>query len=338
MAELFEKTYQSEELDDEIAVIRGSIWDNCRDWCYKCEKDIKENTEKRELQHCPHCNRILGFLARAGIDEYLKTLDPEERETRESGVWRHLSGLVYKELSYTEHLYEDFNIPSAWMKIEALDPHDARASCWLFGAVSPEEIEIFGKVRHRIYFYDYIFSDTSIEDLARQVFARRGLHGYKDPVNVVLDAKWGAKENMRALDSDTTHRTWQSELERAGIRRIKLSQSGAGDVELGHKIVRQYLKPHYSKVTQTSKPGILFAKRGCGGVHSPIQYMFSYIYDEKTGKPEEKFKDFPDCVRYIGLEMPVYREPEAESNMIINLTDRRNQAINSRRMAIGHGR
>lgn len=80
---------------------------------------------------------------------------------------------------------------------------------------------------------------------------------------------------------------------------------------------------------------MLFAKKGCGGIHSPIQYMFSYIYDETTGKPEEKFKDFPDCVRYIGLEMPIYREPEIEQNTVIHLTDRMNQARNSRRAMMG---
>ncbi len=33
----FDKDFLPDELDQEIAVIRGEIWDNCRDWCYKCE-------------------------------------------------------------------------------------------------------------------------------------------------------------------------------------------------------------------------------------------------------------------------------------------------------------
>ncbi len=142
--------------DEEIAVIRGEIWDNCQDWCYKCRYEIIENRDKRIKKTCPKCNRILGFITKAGIDEYLKTLDPEERDAREKGLWKHLSGLVYKELDRDSHLYADFPIPKKWMRIEGIDPHDARPTRYLFGAVSPEEIDIFGKTRHRIYFYDFI--------------------------------------------------------------------------------------------------------------------------------------------------------------------------------------
>ena len=320
-------------LDPEIAVIRGSIWDNCRDYCYTCKLPIPENVITRTIKKCPKCGVVLGFIPKLGIDDYLKTLDEEEREAREFGKWHHLSGLVYKTLERPSHTYDDFKIPTTWMKVEGLDPHDARASCWLFGAVSPEEIEIFGTTCHRIYFYDYIFSQDSIEGLSRQVEATRKLHGYDQPAFVILDAKWGTKENIRSDSLEAEHKTWQTELERMGIKRIKLSQSSSGDVGLGHKIVREYLKPHYSKLTQTAKPGVMFAKKGCGGPHGPVHYMFNYQYDEKTGKPKEDFKDWPDVVRYISMEMPKYRSPEAEKNMEDGLRDRMEKAYASRRAA-----
>jgi len=53
---------------------------------------------------CPGCNKALGFIPKAGIDEYLKTLDPEEREAREKGLWKHLSGLIYKTLDRELHV------------------------------------------------------------------------------------------------------------------------------------------------------------------------------------------------------------------------------------------
>lgn len=329
--ELAEKKYQDEELDQEIAVIRGEIWDNCRDWCYKCDLVVPENEIERVVIRCPKCKRLMGFIPRAGIEEYLKTLDEDEREAREKGVWHHLSGLVYKTLDRAVHVYNDFPIPQSWMKVEALDPHDARQSCWLFGAVSPEEIEIFGKVRHRIYFFDYIFLDSSIEELARQVKATRALHGYKDPSMVILDRKWGTKEQAKSAIAEGESRTWQGELERYGIRRIRHSQSGPGDVELGHKIVREYLKLHYSKVSQDAKPGMLFAKKGCGGVKSPIQYMFNYQYDADSGKPIETYKDWPDCARYVALEQPVYRAPEEEANTVDHLKENYERAVKIRR-------
>ena len=133
------------------------------------------------------------------------------------------------------------------MKIEAVDPHDARATHWLFGAVSPEEIEIFGKPRYRIYFFDALLLKGSIEDMTRTVKSVRELHGYSEPKWVVLDAKYGAREQLKVGKDET--RSWQSELERNGINRIRLSHSNPGDVQLGHKVVKEYLKSQYSKLT-----------------------------------------------------------------------------------------
>jgi hypothetical protein len=314
----------TENYDDEIAVIRGEIWDNCRDWCYKCKIEIPENAEVRTLSRCPKCGRINGFMPKAGIDEYLKTLPPEEREAREKGLWRHLSGLVYKELERETHLYEDFPIPKSWMKVEGVDPHDARPTCWLFGAVSPEEIELSHRKLHRIYIFDYLSLTGKIEDFHNQVKSVRAIHGYEEPHWIVLDKKYGEKTQMEG-------KSWQSELERVGFKRIRLSHSSPGDVELGHKIVREYLKSQYSTLIGGPKPGLLFAKHNCSGEGGPIQFMFNYQYKEEKSTPEEKYKDWPDCVRYICMEYPVYRGPEDEKKMVAALKEREQAAINSRR-------
>ena len=313
-----------EEYDDEIAVIRGEIWDNCQDWCCKCDLTIPENDPKRTVKKCPKCGRIMGFILRAGIDEYLKTLDPEEREAREKGVWKHLSGLVYKELDREIHLYDDFQIPKSWMKIESVDPHDARPTHWAFGAVSPEEIEIFGRKRNRIYWYEQLLPKGDIETIVRQVQSLRSLHGYKEPAFVVLDKKHGEKTQIE-------EKSWQSELERAGIRHIRLSHSSAGDVELGHKVVREYLKPQYSALIGGVKPGMMFAKKGCGGPKGIIHYMFNYQYQEDRDKPEEKLKDWPDTVRYVALEQPTYRGPVEEQSIQESLQNRMDSAYKHRR-------
>lgn len=316
--------FLKEEFDDEIAVIRGEIWDNCRDFCAKCGIVIEENLEERVITHCVHCNKVIGFIPKAGIDEYLKTLDPEEREAREKGVWKHLSGLVYKELSREFHLYDDFRIPSNWMKIESIDPHDARATCWLFGAVSPEEIEIFGRPKHRIYFYQYLLLRGDIGEMVKQVRSLRAMQGYTDPAFVVLDKKHGEKTQLE-------EKSWQTELERHGLKRVRLSHSGPGDVELGHKVVREYLKQQYSALIAKTKPGIMFAKSGCGGQGGPIHFMFNYQYKEDKDRPEEKFKDWPDCVRYVALEQPTYRGAVEEKQMEDALKQRMDAAFKMRR-------
>ncbi len=319
--------------DDEIAVIRGEIWDNCADWCYKCRIDIPENypvdiktgLSIRVVKKCPLCGWTVGFMTKAGIIEYLKTLDPEEMEAREKGRWRHLSGLVYKELDREVHLYEDFPIPKSWTKIEGIDPHDARPSKYLFGAVSPEEIEIEGKHRNRIYFYDYVLSKgKSIDDFVREVKMKREKHGYSKAKWVVLDSKYGTRTEMEG-------KSWEDELRIRGLGYIKLSQSKPGDVELGHKIVKEYIKLHHSTLTDKTKPGILFAKTSCSGTGGPIHQMLNYQYKDNADKPEEEFKDFPDIVRYICMEQPVYTSPESEIEMKNMIKERMDAAYSARR-------
>lgn len=327
--------------DEEIEIIRGEIWHNCADWCNWCKRKFPENNEKnylglsiRQIKKCPNCNRTLGFILKAGIDEYLKTLPEEEREAREKGIWRHLSGLVYKTFSRDDHVYEDLSIPRRWTKIEGIDPHDAEATCYLFGAISPEEIEIQGKRRHRIYWFDHLQLKGDLDSMVRQIRVTRETHGYQSPQWIVIDAKYGERTQMEG-------RCWERELRDRGIGNIILSQSKPGDVELGHKIVRDYLKPHYSTLTGQSKPGMLFAKNGCGGQGGPIHHMTNYQYRVKAPvgnvKPSDEYKDFPDIVRYVALEEPVYQSPEDKARMNEYLKERMEKATSQRRICANTG-
>jgi len=268
--------------------------------------------EVRPIDNCPKCGQIMGFLPRAGIENYLKTItDPDEREAREEGKWKHLSGLVYKELDREKHLYDDFKIPRDWMRIEAVDPADSKPTRWVFGAVSPEDIVINGKPANRIYWYAYLLANGSINDIAHSVKIKRAEHDYREPAMVILDAKFGVR-TTKTLEGETS---WEEKLNDAGIRKIVLSHSAPGDVALGHKSVKEYLKPHYSVVKGKDFPGMMFARNGCKGDKGPIQSMFNYQWKEGTDKPEEDFKDFPDTIRYAALEQPVYKPPVPELDL-----------------------
>ena len=299
--------------DQEIAIFRCATWENCQDWCRDCNITIVENLpnnlepgQTRPISHCPQCHKVMGFMPYAGIKNYLKTItDKDEREAREEGKWKHLSGMVYKELDREKHIYSDFTIPGSWMRIEVVDPHDARPTRWLFGAVSPEEISINGRQANRIYWYTYLLASGNIGSIAHSVKVKRAEHDYKEPALVILDAKFGARERQQVDDSTT----WEAELAKAGIKHIILSQSKGGDVDLGHKIVKQYLQPHYSAVKGKEFPGMLWAADGCRGDRGPIQDIFNYRWKEGSDKPEEGYKDFCDCARYAALEQPIYKLP-----------------------------
>lgn len=322
--------------DQEIAIFRCSTWENCQDWCRNCDITIPENDPEafdaaagiRPVNRCPGCGKVMGFMPRAGIENYLKKItDPDEREAREEGKWKHLSGLVYKELDRTVHIYKDFQIPTDWMRIEVVDPHDARPTCWLFGAVSPEEILVNGKQVNRIYWCSYLLPTGNIHSIAQAVKVRRAEQGYREPALVILDAKFGSKTVNTA--EETT--SWEEQLNKSGISNIVLSHSAPGDISLGHKMVKEYLAPHYSTVKDKSFPGMMFAEEGCKGDKGPIRHMFNYQWKEGTDKPEEAYKDFCDTVRYAALEQPVYRKPEPEIDSFLArmILDRQNSARES---------
>ena len=310
------KAFNNGGTDQEIAVFRGAVWDNCQDWCRACNVTIPENQPEslqpdstRPVDKCPSCGRTMGFIPRAGIENYLRKItDPNERESREEGKWKHLSGLVYKQLDRAVHIYPDFEIPADWMRLEVVDPHDAKPTRWIFGAVSPEEISIGGKDANRIYWYSYLLLQGTIHEIAHQVRVRRAQHGYREPGMVILDAKYGTKTVKTAAEETS----WEDELERAGIHGIVLSHSAPGDVALGHKAVKEYLRPQFSTLRGKEIPGMLFAEQGCSGERGPIQDMFNYSWEPGSDKPREEYKDFPDCVRYAALEQPTYRRPEPD--------------------------
>jgi hypothetical protein len=139
---------------------------------------------------------------------------------------------------------------------------------------------------------------------------------------VVLDAKYGARTS-KTMSMDET--SWEDELYKAGIDRIRLSHSDPGDIALGHKRVKEYLKHHFSSVRGKDFPALTLAEDGCRGEKSPIQSMFNYMWKPGTDKPEEAYKDFCDCVRYLCLEQPVYEAPDEKMDLIAQLLAARNE-------------
>jgi hypothetical protein len=264
----------------------------------------------------------MGFIPRAGILEYLKLFtDPDEQAAHIEGKYAHLSGLVYKNFSREHHTIKDFQIPKDWMRVESVDPADSKPTRWMFAAVSPEDIQINGKPANRVYVYAYLLATGGVEEIVRKVKVKRAEHDYDEPAFVVLDAKYGAR-TQTTNDGSTN---WEEQLGNAGIERIRLSHSSPGDISLGHKMVKEYLNMHYSKVRGKEAPGLVFMEEGCKGDRSPINDITNYQWKVGTDKPEEAYKDFCDCVRYLALEQPTYERPHEEMDLITKLLSARNE-------------
>lgn len=354
---------ENSEKDDNITVVHGEIWDNFDGFkCDKCgwygERDgIKGEGEPARITmslpnggtwiwdtkeiECPGCHGkardMQGFLKKDAIDDFIKKLDPDEYDARIKGNWKHLQGLVYgKLLDRNLHTIDDFNmancIKAGWTTYEAVDPHDNRATCWMFFAVGPD---------NRQYGYDYLLASGSVSDIVRQVNMKRAMHGYKEPRWVVLDKKHGQKHNAALADG----KSWQEELEKCGIKRLILSESSAGDVELGHKMVKEVLQLRFSSLQNKEIPGIMFFKKACGGDGGPIYQLWRYSYGDMgdkhdknpNPKPKDLHKDFPDTIRYFVMAKPIYVDPQRIKANKKAMERRQQEFVNVRRNLYGYG-
>lgn len=273
--------YSRKADNDKIFVITGSIWDNA----------IKNG----------------GYLDEKAIINYLEDLPKEEREAREFGKWKHFAGVVYKAFDRSVHEIDGFIVPKDWTPYEGVDPADGKDTKWLFFRVSNEEfIGSDNKKMYRAYCTGYLSlpPEKTINEMVRQARIKRAEFGYEKPKWVVLDAKYGS----RRVRTDEMTTSWEKELKKAdrGVRYI-LSESKPGDVELGIKIVKNYLAPKYSTIHQKELPSLVFFREECSGEKGPIHEMLRYRRDVNEKLVDED-DDCPDVVRYFCMQRPKYRD------------------------------
>ena len=328
------------EIDSDYQVVFGKIWENLNGWwCESCNWCANPEEVEGDVK-CPQCGqliiRVFGALKKEAIDDFIKKCDSDEFDARILGQYKHLSGLIYRGyLNRDDHVVEDFDmgpcIKAGWTPYEAVDPHDNRPTCWLFGAISPDE---------RMYEYTYLLTGGSVGDIVKAVKVQRVMFNYQEPRWVVLDKKHGQKENAALADG----MSWQKSLEKEGIKNIILSQSSAGDVELGHKEVKNWLKKQFSPLRNKEIPRLMFFKKGCGGEGGPIYQMFRYSYGDlgdkaeknPSAKPKDLYKDFPDTVRYMIMAGPRYIDPQKLKANKEALKRRMDEMIGVRRRMYGN--
>jgi len=71
------------------------------------------------------------------IEEFLDTIDPEEREAREKGKFLHMSGLIFKQWARKDHLINKFPWPHTWDIIISVDPHPRKPWAISFLGLTP---------------------------------------------------------------------------------------------------------------------------------------------------------------------------------------------------------
>ena len=237
-----------------------------------------------------------GFLPDNAIDDFRSTLTPEEIEARVHGRAIHLTGRVYKDFDERVHVLKEDLVPSDALetcpKILVIDPHDRLPFAMIWAYITPADDIV-------------IYDEWPQEDFEHLTHA---LHNFDDYA-AIIDQKGGTLWNI--MDPNYGNRPSVSSgmtvAQELSLRTGRAFLTDVNDrVAPGHLAVRNRLHWNTNRPMDATNQPKLYVKKSCRNV---IHSFNNYLWEEWRGrtadgkspknKPQEKFKHFMDCIRYL---------------------------------------
>ena len=262
---------------------------------------------------------VRGHLDPEIIDAMVEGYDAEERDARAYGKFMYFSGMIYPEWDNSKHVVSPKKYPlpdvnqMRYEIVQVVDPHDGRfsASLWAFVSVLPtgeERIVIFGDapdVRDR-NFWEFKRSMTTEEEVLSWMEKERSLGISRRHVHRIMDKRFGWQTRGSTCLADLYAEAGEKHGRDFAFSPSYDSPTQEGEIYYGHRMVKQALKPLSDGVPK------LVVWNTCTHV---IAGMTHYIRKKMTGKTSddfatadgkivERFKDFPDAVRYLICSRP----------------------------------
>lgn len=246
------------------------------------------------------------YLSQEGKDEYIRTLTPEERDCRVSGIPLELAGLIYKNFDFDRHVLKAIpkgwtsysTPPLEWPTYGAVDPHPRLPHAALFLTVSPlGQKFVYDEVFRRVH--TGIFCD---EELRPRLAPRNVIYVKCDP--------------MAWIESPIDGRSIQDDFADHGIFVEKSSKALSQGImkvqeELGYDD-NIYISPH---------------------VEEFLYEIQRYCWDEDKEKPVDKDDHMMECFYRLLIEDPKWIPRSDHKNnpigdMVIDSTQLRLDDIN----------
>lgn len=261
----------------------------------------------------------------AMVDSYL---DSEEIEARVFGKFMYFSGTIFPELDKDIHFVEpkDYPIPIYSKIVQVSDPHDGRPSAIIWGAKTPEgRIIIFDELpRSKAVPFWNMNQPIDAIDEVQAIFDKEEDMAYKPTVRV-LDKRFGWERRAGTTLANVYKKAGEFLAEKMidGKKPYEFKKmiytssysapAGEGEIAYGHMLIRRALAP-----LKDNKPGLVIWNR-CYHTWNGLSH---YIRQRRTGKSAEnyaigdgkiveKYKDFPDAVRYLVCSDLSPQVPEA---------------------------
>lgn len=300
---LFDEIYDSE--DPTISSYIADMRDNIKREVTQELMDVYANIPPAIRQQYLECfdGKTVGAHSEEAIKNFEKDLMPHEIEARIHGKFMHLSGLIYKIFSNV-HIIKPRELPVLWPRYHSLDPHDRKGQFMLWGAVDPtEDVFIYRERRMQLPMIipDCVAEVKRLEKMYAERVIRR-----------LIDPNFGLK--IYGNSGRTVSQEWTDASMNLAYR---MSFTPANDdIVAGHNKVYQYLNYDQTKPVSSSNHPKLYVFDTCTEL---IKSLKHYVWDEWEGKtkdkkddkekPRDKWKDYPDCLRYMLMDNPRFMAP-----------------------------
>lgn len=237
----------------------------------------------------------VGFgLTQEGVDQFAKTLKPEEKEARLRGKPSYMSTLVCPKFDRNVHVRDRFKIPLDWIIDISIDFHPSKPWGVVFLATARNNFK---------YVCDEILDRGNPKYITEEILRRISERPYNRINSIIIDplAKGGEDNDIDVFSivSDT--------LASHGL----LLETASKDKEVGISILNDLIW------TENEMPGI-FLFKDCINTITQVE---DWMYDPETLKPSKVDDDFCECLYRLCLRntqwLPDYTGQESTATVLL---------------------
>lgn len=216
---------------------------------------------------------------RRRIEEFLETLDADEREAREKGRFLHMRGRIFKTWNRATHLIKPFEWPAKWPVLISLDPHPRKPWALSYLGLTP--------AGYRILISSH-YVDGVVEDVAEAVLHNRNEIEIDGQGLPRIHSCW--IDNYAKVESMIKRGTTiLDELNRLVSPAVPRFQTPPKNVEDKILIMKSWLKPQESKYGL--RPGFfVFDTPENKGFIYEIEH---YVWANQRGAKRRELKNVP---------------------------------------------
>ncbi|MDP3013493.1 MAG: hypothetical protein Q8M92_04575, partial [Candidatus Subteraquimicrobiales bacterium] len=283
---------------------------------------------------------VRGHLEADIIDEMVASYSEDERQARVWGDFMYFSERVYPQISAERHWVEPSDYPldaEIGKTLQIVDPHDGRPCACIYGQIQrlehSSEYKLLmreGKAkqqyRYVIFFETPVAVNLPFWDMRKTTSLSEEIEQWIEIEDNVISTEYGQRIDRRVLDrvfgwqtrnSSTISNTFLEEGRKRGhsfVFNPSYSSKGQGsEIAFGHNAVRELLGD-----LEDGKPGLVIY-RNCwhtfnGLTHYIRRRAKNTDVTKAVGETKlvDKYKDFPDVVRFFACEKSYHQEKKSE--------------------------